>query len=430
MMVRRRACFLANTGRMSLPMESQNAAFAPNTSHVWTRREWIAASLAGVATAGCSRSSGGRQGNVDKGTIRILVWSDYFAGVTETIGPDGEMIRTDIQEAVITRFEKKTNIKIDITLFDSNEELYRLLTAEDAAFDIAMPSGFMVHQLNEEGWLRPILASAVPNSQFIDSRRFKLTFDPEMTLAFPYIWGSTGIAYNIEKVDGIPRHWSDLFDRSKKRDDEKIKIALLDDGRFTLSTALIYLGYSPSTRILAEIEAAGQLVRSLRSSVGSLESGMMAHKLAAGSIHLALTWSGHVTSAMQTNKSIRFQLPAAGSVMFKDCFVLPYTRAEKLAASSGKGVLWTERQEDAARFLNYLLEPEVAATVTNFSCFATTLTVARKFVHRKILNGAAYFLNANGKDFPLEQADTTNGDFQRVWSEVRSLWPKTPHKKR
>eukprot|EP01031_Cornospumella_fuschlensis_P009007 gene9007-11067_t len=113
-------------------MDSQNAAFAPNTGHVWTRREWIAASLAGLATAGCSRSSGRRQGNVDSGTIRILVWSDYFTGVTEIIGPDGELIRIDIKEAVIKPFENQTNIKVDITLFDSNEELYRLLTAEDA----------------------------------------------------------------------------------------------------------------------------------------------------------------------------------------------------------------------------------------------------------------------------------------------------------
>ena len=156
----------------------------------------------------------------------------------------------------------------------------------------------------------------------------------------------------------------------------------------------------------------------------------MAQKLASGSIHLALAWSGDVTSAMRTNKSIRLQLPVAGSVTFKDCFVLPYTPAEKLAASTGRGVPWTERQADAARFLNYLLEPEVAAKVTNFSCFATTLTAARKFVNRNILNGAAYFMNANGKDFPLEQADTQNGDFHRVWTEVRSLWPETPRKKR
>ena len=411
-------------------MDSQNAAFAPNTGHVWTRRDWIAASLAGLATAGCSRSSGGGHGNVDKGTIRILVWSDYFTGETETIGPDGRMIRTEIKEAVITSFENQTNIKVDITLFESSEELYRLLTADGASYDIAMPAGFMVRRLQDEGWLRRIRASAVPNSQYIDSRRFKLEFDPEMAFALPYIWGSAGIAYNIDKVDAIPRHWSDLFDRSKKRDDEKIRIALLDDGRFTLSAALIYLGYSPSTRVLAEIEAAGQLVRSLRSSVGSLETGLMAQKLASGSIHLALAWSGDVTSAMRTNKSIRLQLPVAGSVTFKDCFVLPYTPAEKLAASTGRGVPWTERQADAARFLNYLLEPEVAAKVTNFSCFATTLTAARKFVNRNILNGAAYFMNANGKDFPLEQADTQNGDFHRVWTEVRSLWPETPRKKR
>lgn len=426
---RRRACFLTSTGRMSLRMDSQNAAFAPNTCQVWTRREWIASSLAGLATVGCSRSSDGRQ-NVDRGPIRILVWSDYFTGATETLGPDGEMIRTEIKEAIITPFENQMGLKVDVTLFESSEELYRLLGAEDAAYDIAMPAGFMVRRLLEEGWLRRIPPNAVPNSRYIDSRRFKLEFDPDMSFALPYIWGSTGIAYNIDKVDAIPRHWSDLFDRSSKRDDEKIRIALLDDGRFTLSAALIYLGYSPNTRVLAEIEAAGQLVRSLRSRVDSLESGMMADKLASGSIHLALAWSGDVTSAMRTNKSIRLQLPVAGSVTFKDCFVLPYTPAEKLAASSGQGVRWTERQADAARFLNYLLEPEVAAKVTNYSCFATTLTAARKFVNRNILNGAAYFMNSNGKDFPLEQADTQNGDFQRVWSEVRSLWPKTTQKKR
>lgn len=409
-------------------MDPENVPFAPNTGRLWTRRGWIAGSLAGLAMAGCSRPALETKSGLAKDTIRILIWADYFADIRAARGPDALTVHSDIHDNVITAFEEQTGIKVEVRLFESNEELYSLLTAKEASYDVAMPSGFMVRRLQAEGWLRRIPASAVPNSRHIDFRRFKLQFDPEMAFALPYVWGSIGIAFDTQVVDGIPRHWIDLFDRSNKRDDETIKAAMSDDGRFTLNAALICLGYPPDSHIPSQLEAAAQLLRSQRSRIGSLESHSIGQKLAAGSINLALATSGDVAFAMRRNKRIRLSLPAEGSLTFKDCFVLPISPAEKQASSPGRAPAWTERQVNAARFLDFVLQPEMAALVTNFSCYATTLNAARAFVDRNLLNGAAYFLNPAGKDFSIEQSDPNNVEFNRVWNEVRSLWPARPRK--
>jgi spermidine/putrescine-binding protein len=74
------------------------------------------------------------------------------------------------------------------------------------------------------------------------------------------------------------------------------------------------------------------------------------------------------------------------------------------------------------RFLDYLLRPEIAGRVSNFSCYATTLPGARAYVDRWITNGAAYFINPAGRDFHLEETSTVSPVFARTWAEVRQRW--------
>jgi hypothetical protein len=78
------------------------------------------------------------------------------------------------------------------------------------------------------------------------------------------------------------------------------------------------------------------------------------------------------------------------------------------------------------RFVEFVLQPEMAGKVTNFSCYATTIPAARAFVDRSITNGASYFINPTGQDFHMEETDHQTAEFDRVWAEVKAEWPDPP----
>ncbi len=405
-------------------MDPQHApSLADAGRRLWTRREWLGASLAGLGAVGCSSEKSRRERVGRAGAIRILIWADYFTDFKETTDAAGKTVRYDQKEEVLSAFEELTEVKVDVTFCTTNDDIYRLLTAENADFDLAMPSAFMTKRLHAEGWLREFPLRKETRVGLID-KRFALSFDPKYRYSVPYIWGSTGIAYNAGTVEGLPRSWGDLFAR-QQADKAKLTMSLVDEGRFTLGSALIYLGYSPNTHDVEQIEEAGRFLITLRGRVGSLESEWTRHMLEDGTLDLAMAWGGDVTRAMRKNKRVRFALPEEGSIIFKDSFVLPRTPEEKRAYKGGKEA-WSQRKENAVRFVEFVLQPEMAAKVTNFSCYATTIPAARAYVDRSITNGASYFINPSGHDFHMEDLGEDTREFDRVWSEVRGEWPDPP----
>jgi len=407
-----------------------NPPSAPSPSastRLWTRRAWISSTLAGLAAAGllssgCSRLWRGGLPVGSAGRIRVLAWSEYFKDVDEVPDANGILVPTVRKEEVVAAFENETGIAVDVELFDSNEQLAKLLLAEGANYDLALVPGFAAKRLQGAGWLHKIPSKLVPNAKYVDWKRFKFGFDREREFAIPYVWGSTGIAYNISYVPRLPNRWSDLFTDLQDVAGEPLRVALLDDGRFSLGVALIALGHHPHTEDLAEIEAAGKLLASLSNRSVMLKTNQLVKGLEEESIHLALATSGDVTKAMRRNKNVRLALPPEGSLLFRDTFVMPLTPVEKRRVDAGGRPELTTRRENALQFLDYMLRPEVAGQVSNFSCYATTLPAARAYVDRWITNGAAYFINPAGKDIYLEELESAAPNFEKVWPQVRRLW--------
>jgi len=388
--------------------------------HLWTRRAWLAASVAGLVTAGCSRRGAAILPGTGE-TLRILLPAGFFADLQHANASN--LVRDDDTPMhVLTEFENKSDIKTDITSFSSNEDLLRLLLADDADYDVAMLPAFAAKRLQAMGWLAPLSRAEIPNLKGVDTKKFRLAFDPDLTVTVPYFWSVMGIAYNLDHVDSLPMSWGDFFARNWKRDFSKLNVALFDNGPVTLATALIYMGKSPETANAQEIEAAGKLIGELRGHAGSLELRMW-QKLAAGSVHLALALSGDVARAMRTNHRVRFALPREGSILAISSLVALRSPAERRALAAGTKPGEVLARGKAAKFIDYMLQPEVVARLTNLSNFATTVPAARTAIARSITHGAAYFSSATGLDSHLDRIDeATLSVYNRVWRDVRSQW--------
>jgi spermidine/putrescine-binding protein len=386
-------------------MSMKPAATTPanfGSKELWSRRRWLGTTLLGAAaaTCGCGRLERWTPGNriSSRGAIHILVWDGYFSA------------------EILGAFEQATGIRVHVHTIKSNDELVDLLNERKFPYDLAMPSDFLARHLHDRGMLKAFTPGGIPNLAGIDLQTHRLSFDPKHLLAVPYIWGSTGIGYNSRRVEGLPKSWADLFRHERRsHGGEFAGVSVLDDAHITIGCALIHLGFSPNTRNHAEIDRAGEVLMRVRDQISFFESNRVAQLLALGSVDLAMAWSGDVTSAMKGdrggaypgNKQIRLSLPSEGSILFRDCFVVPRHAA---------------RQEEAEQFLNFILDPRVAAEVTNHSFFATTVPAATRHVNRMLVNGPTYFIHPAGakKNFTLDWDAGNEDAFARLWARLKA----------
>ncbi len=392
----------------------------PGSDRHWTRRAWLAASLGGLAAIGCSRQKSITAAG-DEGVIRILLPAGFFA--SRQYENDSNLVRDqDSPMNVVAEFEEESGIKTDITYFSSSEELAHALANEDAPYHVAMLSVFASKRLYSLGWLAPLSPTEIPNILGVNAKRFRLAFDPNLSMTVPYFWSAVGIGYNIDYVDGLPMSWGDFFARNWSRDATKLNVAIFDNGPAVLATTLIHLGYSPETTNAQEIEAAGKLLTASRDRFGSIEL-QIREKLRNGSVHLALALSADVAHATRANKRVRLALPRDGSVVISSSLVALRPPSERPALGTNDAPGGNSTPGQASKFIDYMLRPEVVARLTNLSNFATTVADALPSISHSITHGAAYFSNANGKDFHLERIETpTMAVYDRVWREVKSKW--------
>lgn len=390
---------------------------SPSARRLWTRREWLGVTCASLVLSGCDRL---RKLSLHRalplrGTIHALVWDGY------------------LPQEVLDEFQAKTGIRVVLDLFSSNDQLVDLLRARAQPYDLVMPSSFMGPHLRELDLIKPLRRERLPNLEKVDRLGFRTNFDPNNNYLVPYIWGTTGIGYNVGRVDGLPKSWGDLFVQRRRPDGTIPGVSILNDARFSLGTVLLYQGKFPSTATAGDVEAAGDVLIKLRERISHFESDNVAELLAENSVDLAMAWSADVGKAMlgwpdpfhrehafeedhpapapdgrfQGNKGVRLSLPTEGAILFTDCFGIPRQ---------------AENQAEAEEFLNYLLDPTVAAQVTNYSLYATTIPASHPLVNRFILNGPAFFRHPVGlrHNFTLEGALSIDHVYQSVWARVKS----------
>jgi spermidine/putrescine transport system substrate-binding protein len=272
----------------------------------------------------------------------------YSGGNTLTVYNWGDYIDPDL----IARFEEETGIKVIYQTFDSNEAMMTKIKQGGTVFDVAIPSEYAISKLKEDDLLLPIDHSLLPNLEHIDSRFMHLSFDPENAYSVPYFWGTVGIVFNPGMVGDLTfDSWDDLWDDSLRN-----QIMLLDGAREVMGMGLNSLGYSLNDTEESHLQEALAKLSRLTPNVKAIVGDEIKMLMANGEAAAGLVWSGDASEIMSENEELDYVVPQEGSNLWFDNMVIPKT---------------ARNLEGAHQFINFMLDPEVAAQNTEYVGYST-----------------------------------------------------------
>lgn len=276
-------------------------------------------------------SEGSKSG---KGTITVYNWGEY-------IDPD-----------LIKQFEEETGIKVIYETFDSNEGMMSKIEQGGTSYDISVPSEYMIEMMKEKDLLLPIDYSKIPNIKHIDPYFLDLAFDPGNEFSVPYFWGTVGIAFNPTLLEGQTfETWDDLWNPSLKQ-----RVILVDSARETIGMGLNSLGYSLNSTNLQELREATDKLKSLSPNVKAVIGDEVTQLMINNEAAVSLTWSGQAADMMYENEDIDYVVPEEGSNLWFDNIVIPKT---------------AKNIDGAHAFINFMLDPEVAAQNADYVGYST-----------------------------------------------------------
>lgn len=304
--------------------------------------------------------------------VNVYNWSDY------------------IDESILEDFTKETGIKVVYDVFDSNEVLETKLLAGGTGYDVVVPTGTFLARQIQAGVFSELDKAKLDNlsNMWKDIEQRVEKYDPGNKFSINYMWGTTGLGYNVEKVkaalgdDAPVDSWDLLF---KPEYIEKLKdcgVFVLDAPTELIPAALNYLGMDPDSKDPAEIEKAGELLKSIRPNVQKFHSSEYINALANGDICLAVGWSGDVLQARDraaeadNGVTVEYSIPKEGALMWFDQMAIPTDAPHK---------------EEAHEFLNYIMRPDVMAKASNFVYYANGNKASQEFLNEDVIGDPAIY---------------------------------------
>jgi spermidine/putrescine transport system substrate-binding protein len=278
--------------------------------------------------------------------LRVGNWSDYIA------------------EDTVANFEKESGIKVSYDTYESNEELMAKLQVGAGGYDIIVPTGYVVTVLAAQNLLFPLRKKHLTNIGNIAPLFANPSYDPGMKYAVPYQWGTTGIAYRSDKVPTPPDSWGVFHDPQFKR-----KMTMMDDMRDVLGSWLKFRGKSLNSTDQADLDAAKADALTSKALLKAYVSAPVKGRLVAGDVWIAQLWNGDTTQAAAENDKIKYALPKEGAGIWTDSLVIPASAPHKRAAHA---------------FIDYLLRPEVAASVSNFTGYGSPNAKGSELMEAKV----------------------------------------------
>ena len=286
---------------------------------------------------GCGGGGASSEDAIEKygsDTLKVYNWGEY------------------IGESVISDFEKEFGVKVVYEVFDSNEMMYTKLQAGDA-YDVLVPSDYMIERLMNEEMLQPLDLSLIPNISNLADGVKNLPYDPDNTYSVPYFWGSVGIVYNQNNVDvaDLEAEGYNILKNEKYAD----KIYMYDSERDSFMVAFKALGYSMNTQNPDEIQAAYEWLMEQRKT---MNPAYVADEVIDGMINsnkdMAVVYSGDAATILAENEEMNFFLPNEGTNLWSDAMVIP-TNAEnpKLAHEFINYILTYEASMDNSETVGY-----------------------------------------------------------------------------
>lgn len=313
----------------------------------------------------------GVQAEAQERVVNVYNWSDY------------------IDESILADFTKETGIKVVYDVFDSNETLETKLLAGGTGYDVVVPTGNFLQRQIQAGVFQKLDKSKLPNlaNMWDEVSQRVAAYDPGNEYAIDYMWGTTGIGYNVKKAkeilgsDAAPG-WDVIFNPEIAAKFEDCGIYVLDTADEIVPAALNYLGLDPNSKDTADLEKAGALLESVRPFIRKFHSSEYINALANGDICLALGWSGDILQARDraaeagAGVEVNYTIPDGGALMWFDMMAIP-TDAPHV--------------EEAHEFINYIMRPEVAAKASNYIFYANGNKASQAFIDKEIIGDPAIY---------------------------------------
>lgn len=341
--------------------------------------------MAGVF-AGCSKSESGAQSNDGKeeAVLNVFNWSEY------------------LPEDVIEKFEEKYNIKVNYTTYASNEEMLAKLMAGGSQFDIAVSTDYMVDVMRNQNLIQEINMDNIPNYKNIGDEFKGLAFDPENKYTVPYMWGNAVVAVNTKMVDTEIDSYADLWDSKFEN-----SMVVLDDQRAIIGIALKKLGYSLNETDPAKLEEAKNELIKLKGNIKIFDSDSPKTSLINGEASVGYVWGAEAVLAQKENPDIKVFFPKEGLYLWQDNFIIPNGAPHK---------------SNAELFINFLLEPEISAEISESFPYANPNVEAHKLMDAETLDNKVIYPDTeiikNGEY--LKDLGETTRIFDEIWTELKS----------
>lgn len=325
--------------------------------------------------------------------LNIYNWADYL--------PDN----------LLENFTKETGIKVRYDTFDTNEIVHAKLIAGRTGYDIIVPSANWAALHIQAGLFQKLDKSKLTNFKNTDPMMMKLLaqVDPGNQFLVNWAWGFITVGINTDKVkaalggEPMPANaWSLIFDPKYASKLKSCGISMLDSATDVIPAALHYLGKPAYSTNPGDYTEAAKLMKAIRPNIKIFSSGI--NDLAGGGLCLALGYSGDVNIAAKrakegkTGQNIEALVPSTGGLLFYDNMAIPAD---------------AEHPENAHLFINYILRPEVAASISNKMNYATMNAASFSLVNKEITDNKSIFLTDDAKKKMIASGITTN-EMRRV----------------
>lgn len=305
-------------------------------------------------------------------TLNISNWNGYIADDT------------------LANFTKETGIKATYDIHDSNEVLESKLMTGNTGYDVVSPSNHFLSRLIKAGAIQKLDKSQLPNWKNLDPTLMKKleVNDPGNQYGYPYMWGTAGIGYNVEKIKAIfgntdvTKSWSLFFDEANIKKLSECGVAIIDNPTQVLPITLNYLGLPPHSHEPADYKKAEQALLKIRPYVQYFHASKYISDLANGNVCAVIGFNGDIVQAAASAREakngidIAYSIPDEGSTLWFDMVVMPKN---------------APHEKNGYRYMNYLLQPEVIANISNSIHYANPNSAADALVVPEVKQDLAIY---------------------------------------
>lgn len=308
----------------------------------------------------------------------------------------------ELPQEVVDDFAAKTGTKVTVDTFDSNETLVAKLESGAAGYDLIEPSQYAVQILAKKGLIEELDHTKLANLKNLSDAFQAVSYDPGNKFSVPYIWGTTGFAYNTDCVTEPVTSWKALWDEKYSG-----RIYMLDNMLAAYIAGLQVTGSRAGTTNPEEIAKATDALIKQKVVLGGYNSTNFADLVASGEACIAQGWNGNFAQAAASNPKVKYVLPDEGGTMWVDGFSVVKAAANKDAAYA---------------FIDYMNQPEVAAKAATLSKSATVIPAAKAMLPKEIAENTAIYPSderLKKADFILDMGDAMKL-YQDGWTKVKA----------